>query len=294
MVKTMEQNNTIKVFVGCDPNNCDLEQMMVLDYSIKKHTSMPVEIVWMQLSRDPNSYWYSNPETGEGWNTINWSTPFSGFRWAIPEYCNHSGRAIYMDADVIVLDDLSKLWQHPISKNSVVAAKTNADMTRLCTCVWDCRAAKKVIPPVVDLKKNSESHKKMMKVFKKNRELIEPYNDSYNCIDGEDLSIEDIKILHYSDMGTQFSHKYALKRVESEGHKHWFDGEILVHPRPDLAQVFDTYYEEALAEGYSLDDYRITPFGDFPKKSQQHYKGNQVTRKSKKVSQSFFSKLFKK
>lgn len=59
-----------------------------------------------------------------------------------------------------------------------------------------------------------------MKVFKKNRELIEPYNDSYNCIDGEDLSIEDIKILHYSDMGTQFSHKYALKRVESEGHKH--------------------------------------------------------------------------
>ena len=24
---------TIRVFVGCDPNDCDLEQMMVLDYS---------------------------------------------------------------------------------------------------------------------------------------------------------------------------------------------------------------------------------------------------------------------
>lgn len=79
----MNTEDTIKVFVGCDPNNCDLEQMMVLDYSIHKHTSVPVEIVWMQLSRDPNSYWYSNPETGEGWNTTKWSTPFSGFRWAI-------------------------------------------------------------------------------------------------------------------------------------------------------------------------------------------------------------------
>ncbi|BBI68081.1 hypothetical protein PKHYL_22720 [Psychrobacter sp. KH172YL61] len=75
----MNTEDTIKVFVGCDPNNCDLEQMMVLDYSIHKHTSVPVEIVWMQLSRDPNSYWYSNPETGEGWNTTKWSTPFQAF-----------------------------------------------------------------------------------------------------------------------------------------------------------------------------------------------------------------------
>ena len=43
----MNTEDTIKVFVGCDPNNCDLEQMMVLDYSIHKHTSVPVEIVWM-------------------------------------------------------------------------------------------------------------------------------------------------------------------------------------------------------------------------------------------------------
>ena len=47
----------IKIFIGCDPNNSDLEQMMVLDYSLHKHTSEPVEIIWMQLSRDPSSVW---------------------------------------------------------------------------------------------------------------------------------------------------------------------------------------------------------------------------------------------
>lgn len=288
----MKTNDAIRVFVGCDPNNCDLEQMMVLDYSIHKHTSVPVEIVWMQLSRDPNSYWYSNPEAGEGWNTTKWSTPFSGFRWAIPEYCNYSGRAIYMDADVIILDDLAKLWQHPIEGQSIVAAKTNADMTRLCTCIWDCDAAKNVVLPIEKLRKDPKSHKEMMALFKKNTQLIESYQDSYNCIDGENLAIEEIKILHYSDMGTQFSHKYSLPRVNEEGIEHWFDGEVLPHPRQDLVDLFDNYYNEALTAGYHLESYRIEPFGVFPKKSQQGYIGNKVTRP--KASKSLFAKLFKR
>lgn len=51
---------------------------------------------------------------------------FSGFRWAIPEYCQFQGKAIYMDTDVIVLDDLALLWEHPIEANAIVAAKGEA------------------------------------------------------------------------------------------------------------------------------------------------------------------------
>ncbi|WP_201583614.1 glycosyl transferase [Psychrobacter immobilis] len=288
----MKENETIRVFVGCDPNNCDLEQMMVLDYSIHKHTSVPVEIVWMQLSRDPNSYWYSNPETGEGWNTTKWDTPFSGFRWAIPEYCDYSGYAIYMDTDVVILDDLLKLWKHPIDGKSIVAAKKVSKKTRMCTCVWDCSRAKNSLPSVEQIMEDADSHKKIMEMIKKNPRLLEPFNDSYNCIDGESLPIEAIKVLHYSDMGTQFSHKYSLKRIEEEGSKHWFDGEVLPHPRQDLVELFDSYYSEALANGYQLENYRVDPFGDFPKKSQQRYTGNNVTRP--KLKKSLFSKMFKR
>ena len=277
-------NEVIKVFVGSDPNNCDLEQMMVLEYSIRKHTSLPVEIVWMQLSRNPQSYWYSNPEKGEGWNTTKWATPFSGFRWAIPEYCDYTGKAIYMDADVIVLSDLAALWEHPIEGQSLVAAKTNTDMSRLCTCVWDGYKARRAIFPVSQLRQDADSHKKMMEMIKQNPQFVEPYQDSYNCVDGENLPIEEIKILHYSDMGTQFSHKYALDRVNKEGLRHWFDGEIISHPRKDLAQLFDRYYNEALAAGYQLDSYRVNPFGDFPKGSQHSYKGNNITRPEQKMT----------
>ncbi|WP_313597045.1 glycosyltransferase [Psychrobacter sanguinis] len=284
-------NETIKVFVGCDPNNSDLEQMMVLDYSIKKHTTAPVEIIWMQLSRNPKSFWYSNPEKGKGWNTQKWATPFSGFRWAIPEYCNFEGRAIYMDADMVILSDLKDLWNHPIEGEAIVAAKTKDAIARLCTCVWDCQKAKNALTPIHQLKADPEGHGKLMKQFKEHPELITPYIDSYNCIDGEDLDIKDIKILHYSDMGTQFSHKYSLSRLEKEGNKHWFDGKIMPHPRQELSDLFDTYYKEAIEAGYNIEDYRVEPFGVIPKKSHKRYKGNKVTRPLKS---GLLSKIFKR
>ncbi|WP_296403710.1 glycosyltransferase [Psychrobacter sp.] len=285
-------NEIIKVFVGCDPNNSDLEQMMVLDYSIKKHTTIPVEIIWMQLSRDPESFWYSNPEKGEGWNTQKWATPFSGFRWAIPDYCDFKGRAIYMDADMVVLSDLSELWSHPIEGEAIVAAKTKDSIARLCTCVWDCQKASQVLPPVSQLKADLEGHGKLMKQFKEQPELITPYIDSYNCIDGEDLEIKDMKILHYSDMGTQFSHKYSISRLKSEGAKHWFDGKIMPHPRQELTDLFDQYYKEALKENYSVENYRVEPFGDFPKKTHKNYKGNKITRIDS-AKKSLFTRLLK-
>ena len=100
----------IKVFVGCDPNDCDLEQMMVLDYSIRKHCSLPVEIHWMQLSRDPQSFWYSNPAQLPGWRgwsvsavalavvSLGFLVPVAqllAWSWqsraALPDGCHHRG-----------------------------------------------------------------------------------------------------------------------------------------------------------------------------------------------------------
>lgn len=288
------RNDTIKVFVGCDPNNCDLEQMMVLDYSIRKHTQQAVEIIWMQLSRDQNSVWFSNPQTKEGWRTEKWATPFSGFRWAIPEYCGFEGRAIYMDADVMVLCDLSELWQHPMAEGTMVVGKGGGQVARLCTCVWDCKQAQKHLPSLSTIKSDPEAHQKMMQLLQTQPNLVSYYQDSYNCVDGEGLPIEQIKILHYSDMGTQFSHAYSLPRLEAAGLKHWFDGDILPHPREDLRQLFDQYYQEALDTGMRPEDYVIEPFGAFPKASQVGYKGNAVTRQKQGSDKSWLSKSWHK
>lgn len=266
-------NKPIKIFVGCDPNNCDLEQMMVLDYSIKKHTSHPYEIVWMQLSKDPENFWYSNPESeNSGWDTQNWVTPFSGFRWAIPAYCNYEGRAIYMDADVIILSDISDLWNHPINDDSMVIAKGKPLVKRLCVALWDCERAKKFLPPIEEIRNDPGAHAKLMNLVEAKPDLVTPFNDNYNCLDGEDLPISDIKILHYTDIDTQFSHKYSVPRLIAEGSKHWFESEVNTHWRQDLVDLFDQYYQEALDAGYSIEDYRVAGYGPITKASQKNYK----------------------
>ena len=270
---------TIQVFVGCDPNDCDLEQMMVLDYSIRKHCSQPVEIHWMQLSRDPQSFWYANPEQQQGWRTEAWTTPFSGFRWGIPANCGYQGKAIYMDTDILVLCDLAELWNTPFEPGKVVMAKGGEQSWRFCVSMWDCAAAREHLPPLETLRGEPDTHQKLKKHYKKNPQVIQPFDTQYNNIDGENSALQQIKILHYSDMGTQFSHALAFARLQREGGTHWFDGTVMPHPRQDLQALFDRYYQEALAAGYSLENYRAAPvFGPFPKYSQKTYTGNRVTR----------------
>lgn len=271
--------SVIKVFVGCDPNDCDLEQMMVLDYSLRKHSSLPLEIHWMQLSRDPHSFWFSDPAKKQGWRTDTWATPFSGFRWAIPAFCEFSGKAIYMDADVIVLSDIAELWATPFEPGKVVMAKGGGESWRFCVSMWDCAAAKSQLPTLADLRGKPETHQQLRKHYKRHTETIQSFDTQFNNIDGEGVSIEQIKILHYSDMGTQFSHGRAMARLQSEGGTHWFDGAVMAHPRQDLQALFDDYYQQALDAGYSLDSYRVKQvFGAFPKHSQKGYTGNGVTR----------------
>src|SRR5882762_6242859 len=114
---------TARIFVGCAANNEDLESQVVLEYSLRKHASIPVEITWMQLSRNPASPFYSDPEKGLGWRTKQWATPFSGFRWALSVLCEFEGRAIYMDSDFIVMSDIAALWYQEFSPGKIVIAK---------------------------------------------------------------------------------------------------------------------------------------------------------------------------
>ncbi|NGY05987.1 glycosyl transferase [Solimonas terrae] len=270
---------TVRVFVGCDPNDCDLEQMLVLEHSLRRHASLPVDIRWMQLSSNPDSPWYSDPARRAGWRTERWATPFSGFRWAIPAVCGYQGRAIYMDTDTIVLDDIAGLWRAPIDDGAIVLARRDKSFSRFCVSLWDCAAARAHLPAATQLRADPDAHGNCMKYFQRHPQLIGAIDPAYNNIDGEHQPIENIKILHYSDMGTQFSHAHAMPRLRAEGREHWFDGKLLPHPRRDLADLFERTYAEALAAGRKLDDYRNpTPFGAFAKKSERGHRGNRVTR----------------
>lgn len=254
-------SETIELFVGCAPNGEDAESQMVLEYTAKKHSSMPINIHWMKHSTDPKSFWY-------GWNSVTWATPFSGFRWGIPEHQNFKGQAIYMDSDMIILHDLAELWNEPWNDTAIVMGKGG---WRFCVAKWNCERAKQVLPPVDTIKQEKYSHQQLAHQLPQYPHLEQVFDRQWNNFDGENDDLDKIKILHYTDMSTQMHAKYALPRLEAKGWKHWFDGEIRQHRRQDVQELFDKYYQEALENGYTVEQYDSDVWIDYKKESQRFY-----------------------
>ena len=125
---------SVRIFVGVSGNDEDLEFQAVLHYSLEKYASEPIDLTWMRFERDPSSFWYSDPNKKKGWRTDWWATPFSALRWGIPEACNFEGKAIYMDVDMIAMDDIAKLWNQEITirGNAVEAGSDLCDGLRQC------------------------------------------------------------------------------------------------------------------------------------------------------------------
>ncbi len=87
------------VFVGSDGSQ-DVATK-VLEYSIKKHASGPVIVHPMTADAIPK------PKDKESRPR----TAFSFCRFTIPERMGFEGRALYVDADMLVLADVAPLWR---------------------------------------------------------------------------------------------------------------------------------------------------------------------------------------
>jgi|TARA_Y100000310_G_scaffold328780_1_gene397471 hypothetical protein len=275
----------VVVYIGTSANGEDAEAQMVLEYTIRKNTTMPVEIHWMKQSHDPNDFWYADVKEQKGWQTQQWPTPFSGYRWGIPAACGFKGQSIYMDHDMLVLQDLAELWNEPWEDGKVAMNKGG---WRFCVCKWHNERAEEHLLPIERLRSVEDSHQRTFNFFAQNIHLLQTFDRQWNNFDGENDKLEDIKILHYTDMRTQMHGKYVLERLqkslgitkEEAIAAHWFDGEFLAHRRDDVVELFDKLYQESLDDGYKVDDYvpgnkgklhNIEPYGEYTKLSQKGY-----------------------
>jgi hypothetical protein len=107
----MAQDESIRVFVGVDRSQ-ELA-VPVLEYSIKRHTSAKVEVIPMLDLPVPTP---TDPRNGQ-------RTGFSFSRFCIPKLAGYKGRAIYMDADMLVFSDIRDLWNIPFDGAKVVIQK---------------------------------------------------------------------------------------------------------------------------------------------------------------------------
>lgn len=242
----------IRLFVGTSARNEDLEAELCLEYSARKHCSLPLEIVWMrQAAKGPWSGWASS---------LRGRTPFTAFRWGIPAVCGYAGRAIYTDVDFFFLGDLAELWAQPIPHVGLVRNPTGKLST---SCIlFDCAKAKGHVPDLDRLRALPDAHDTMLQYFRKHQGLLDAFVGNWDCPDLSGTTLEDptVKAVHFTRIETQLHLKHAVPRLKREGRSHWYTGEIRQHGRAELQAFYDALLAEAMAAGYSLDTYRVKPF----------------------------------
>ena len=205
----------IKIFIATENGHEKAEK--ALEYSILSSSSEEVSITWMKDQFG---------ETFSGWNKsrnnslvnsgIGWKTNFSCYRWAIPELCEFSGKAIYLDVDQIVLKDIAQMWNLEMSDKAVLSIRPEKTDVMLIDC---SKFAGDWWPRISEMKPSGKSQKHY-RCMVQNRGLIGDLDGIYNCLDGKGLS-ENTRLLHYTNMNTQPWHPSPESMVYKP-HKHHF------------------------------------------------------------------------
>lgn len=213
-----------RIFIGTSINGEDEQAEVTLAYSLRKHSSEPLEITFMRNNTDPN-----NPFAN--FNSKSWATPFSGLRWAIPEVCNFKGRAVYMDVDQLNLKDIMEL--HNIELNGKAIGCIQG---RTCVMVIDCEKFKDIAVPIEKMKLEARYHAKLYAIVR-NPKICEIIDTRWNILDGNgNVPISSIWHLHFTSMPTQ-----PWKPA-------WYKGQHTPHSRKDLVELWEKYRDEAFAE----------------------------------------------
>ena len=91
----------VRVFIGFDP--VETISYHVLSHSIHARASEPVSIAPLMLSQLNGVMTRERHELQ--------STDFSFSRFLVPSLCDFEGWALFMDCDMLVLDDMAELWK---------------------------------------------------------------------------------------------------------------------------------------------------------------------------------------
>jgi lipopolysaccharide biosynthesis glycosyltransferase len=197
----------VRVFVGADRSQ--LLAVKVLAHSIKRHTSLPVDVQPMvdlpvRTPQDP----------------LNWQrTGFSFSRFCIPELAGYRGKALYLDADMLVFKDIASLWTLPFNDAKVIIQselpeahqqthkKPGAPAQRIKQCavmLLDCDRLRWQIDQIIDgLDQGAYDYEKLLYdlciLDESEIEYAVPF--CWNSMEYYDS--RETALIHYTDMATQ-------------------------------------------------------------------------------------------
>jgi len=164
--------------------------------------------------------WKINRPAGQAWPKYGWGTDFSAFRIAVPESAGFDGRAIYMDADMLVLGDVRELAETPLRKPWKSISSLRTDVS-----VIDCAYFKdKPWWPTLNWMRPSGSHlPQYREILKRNDCFDTSLPPEWNWCDDQPRSLKGAKLLHYTNVPLQPYHPYPSVQYQPHHSPAWVD-----------------------------------------------------------------------
>jgi hypothetical protein len=191
----LDVDSPVRVYVGSQ--EAQMLGVKVLEYSIRKHASMSVEVMPLHHARVE----YPTPAAVENRPR----TPFSFQRFYIPKLAGFRGRAIYLDSDMQVFQDIRALWTLPFEGADLLAAREAGESDRkpqFSVMLMDCQALRWELDDIVArLDRGELTYETLMYEMKVARNVRAGIASTWNSL--ERYEEGRTALLHYTDMTTQ-------------------------------------------------------------------------------------------
>lgn len=128
----------LNVFIGADPRQP--LAYTVLQHSIRVNSSKPVSITALQLDQLPIK------RRG--------LTEFTFSRFLVPWLCDFRGRALFLDADMVVTGDIAELFATNDYASAVLVNQEQDRFEWASAMLFNCDHCKALTPEFIDCEKN--------------------------------------------------------------------------------------------------------------------------------------------
>jgi lipopolysaccharide biosynthesis glycosyltransferase len=204
----MTQSSPIRVFIGS--GEASLLERKTLIHSLRKHTRRELDIYVFNgthnaIERNDEAPILANMPL---WIKYRNYTEFSNYRWLIPAICNHQGRAIFLDSDMVCLSDIGELFDSDMQGCDMLAkaeAYKGDDCWGMSNILFDCAKChfdlEKIFHDIDQgLFTSTDFHQMSPRFLAHYPFQLGPLNPQWNSFDHRD---EQTRLIHYTNLRTQ-------------------------------------------------------------------------------------------
>lgn len=236
----------VRVFIGS--GEASVIERKTLIHSLRKNTRRPLDLYVFNGTHNAVEHNDESPQLAPMSLRVKYQnfTEFSLYRFLIPQLCEHKGRAIFLDSDMVCLADVGELFDMPMDGAAMKCVKAYGDNKwGTSVLLMDCSKCSFDLEQVYDevaagkytYTDFTQLDEPFLKLHPHTVRELDPRWNVFDCRN------QDTKLIHYTNLMTQ-PWKHAGHAFESL----WFDH---LREAMDSGFITDSDLKKATWRGYA-------------------------------------------